>query len=91
MRNEDDRLKTAYEERVRALESLIRQRERELLVLSHVAARVHGEEDPDAILDIALDEILTRMGLASAWIFTGDDREKKLRLAAARGVSEAWL
>jgi signal transduction histidine kinase/putative methionine-R-sulfoxide reductase with GAF domain len=91
VRNEDDRLKTAYEERVRALESLIRQRERELLVLSHVAARVHGEEDPDAILDIALDEILTRMGLASAWIFTGDDREKKLRLAAARGVSEAWL
>jgi signal transduction histidine kinase len=91
MRGEDDRLRAAYEERVRALETSIRNRERELLVLSQVAARVHGEEDPDAILDIALDEILERMGLTSAWIFIGDDREKKLRLAAARGVSPAWL
>jgi signal transduction histidine kinase len=87
----DDRLKQAYEERVRELESAIRQRERELTILAHVAARVHGEEEPEAILDIALDEILTRLGLKSAWIFTGDDRDKKLRLAAARGVAPAYL
>jgi signal transduction histidine kinase/putative methionine-R-sulfoxide reductase with GAF domain len=89
--NENDRLKGAYEERVRALEVSVRQRERELMVLSQVAARVHGEENPDAILEIALDEILGRMGLTAAWIFTGDDRDKKLRLAAARGVSAAYL
>ncbi len=88
---DSERLKGAYEERVRALENAVYQRERELLILSQVAARVHGEEDPDSILEIALDEILGRMGLTAAWIFTGDDREKKLRLAAARGVSAAYL
>lgn len=89
--NENERLKRAYEERVRALEGSVHQRERELMILSQVAARVHGEENPDAILEIALDEILGRMGLTAAWIFTGDDRDKKLRLAAARGVSAAYL
>ena len=91
MRDEPDRLRSAYEERVRALEASIRQRESELLILSEVAARVHGEEEGGDILDIALEEILSRMELTSAWIFTGDDREKKLRLAAARGVSAAYL
>ena len=88
---DNERLKGAYEERVRALEGLTRQRERELMILSQVAARVHSEEDPDAILQIALDEILDRMGLTAAWVFIGDDRERKLRLAAARGVSAAYL
>jgi signal transduction histidine kinase len=88
---ETERLKEAYEQRVRALEKAVRQRERELSILSAVASRVHGEENADEILEIALDEILPRMGLTAAWIFTGDDREKRLRLAAARGVSPAYL
>ena len=89
--SQSERLKNAYEERVRALEVSNRQRERELLILSQVAARVHGEENADAILEIALDEILGRMGLTAAWIFTGDDRDQKLRLAAARGVAASYL
>jgi signal transduction histidine kinase len=89
--HDSGRLKEAYEERVRALEASGRQREQELQALSQVAARVHAEEDVTAILDIALDTILERMDLEAAWIFIGDDRDKKLRLAAARGVAADYL
>lgn len=89
--DELERLRGSYEDRVRALSAEIRERELELTVLAQVAARVHGSEDPDAILDIALEEILQRLGLDAAWIFVGDERERKLRLAASRGVSPAYL
>jgi signal transduction histidine kinase len=89
--DELERLRTSYEDRVRALSAAIRERELELTVLSQVAARVHGSEDPDAILNIALEEILQRLGLDAAWIFVGDEQERKLRLAASRGVSPAYL
>jgi len=87
----DDRLKQSYEERVRALNHEIRHRERELAILSQVAGRVHGAEEVQQILDIALEEILTRMELNAAWIFVGDERQRKLHLAASRGVSPAYL
>jgi signal transduction histidine kinase len=87
----DDRLRQSYEDRVRALNRAIQQRERELVILSQVAGRVHGAEEVSQILDIALDEILNRMELNAAWIFAGDDRERKLSLVASRGVSPAYL
>jgi len=87
----DDRLRQSYEERVRALNQEIRQRERELVILAEVAGRVHGAEEVQQILDIALDEILNRMELNAAWIFAGDERERKLHLVASRGVSPAYL
>ena len=88
---EDERLQAAYEVQVRALEQTIEKRERELAILSEVAARVHGEDDVERILNIALDEILGRMKLSTAWIFMGDERERKLRLAAHRGVAQKYL
>src|SRR5262245_27327612 len=90
-RQETARLKAAYEDRVRALDETVARRERELAILSHVASRVHGENDPQAILEIALDEILARMGLETAWIFVGTDEEKKLDLAAWRGISPRYM
>ena len=90
-REDVDKVKAAYEERVRVLTEAAAQREQELLILSDVAARVHGEEDVQAILDIALDEILRRLGLKTAWIFMGDPAEKRLHLAASRGVSPRYL
>jgi GAF domain-containing protein len=87
----DDRLQKSYEDRVRALNDAIRHRERELVILSQVAGRVHGEEEVQQILDIALEEILDRMELNAAWIFVGDERNRKLHLAAFRGVSPAYL
>ena len=87
----DDRLRQSYEERVRALNHEIRQRERELVILAEVAGRVHGAEEVQQILDIALDQILSRMELNAAWIFTGDERDRKLSLVASRGVSPAYL
>jgi signal transduction histidine kinase len=88
---EDDRLRDSYEGRVRTLTEEIRQRERELAILSEVAGRVHGAEEVQKILDIALEEILDQMELKAAWIFVGDDSDKKLQLAASRGVSPQYL
>jgi signal transduction histidine kinase len=88
---EDGRLLGSYEARVRALTEEIRQRERELAILSEVAGRVHGAEDVQRILDIALEEILRQMELKAAWIFVGDERDRKLRLAASQGVSPQYL
>jgi signal transduction histidine kinase len=90
-RDDLDRVKTAYEDRVRSLADTVSQRERELAILAAVASRVHGENEVQAILDIALDEILARMDLKTAWIFMGSDDEKKLRLAASRGVSQRYM
>ena len=84
-------MKASYEDRVRALSDTVSQRERELAILAQVASRVHGENEVQAILDIALDEILERMDLKTAWIFTGTDEERKLTLTASRGVSKRYM
>lgn len=84
-------MRASYEDRVRTLADTVFQRERELTILAHVASRVHGENEVQAILDIALDEILERMDLETAWIFMGTDDERKLTLAASRGVSQRYL
>jgi signal transduction histidine kinase len=91
MSDERARLQEAYEAQLRTLNLTIEKRERELAILSAVAARVHGEEDVDSILNIALDEILERMHLRTAWVFIGEQEERKLRLAAHRGVAQAYL
>ena len=91
MTDERDRLQTAYEAQLRALNLTIEKRERELAILSAVAARIHGEESVDRILSIAVDEILGQMKLETAWVFLGDERDRKLRLGAHRGVSQAYL
>jgi signal transduction histidine kinase len=90
-RDEFDRMKASYEDRVRTLDDTVSQRERELAILAQVASRVHGENEVQAILDIALDEILKRMGLETAWIFMGTDEQRKLHLAASRGVSQRYM
>jgi signal transduction histidine kinase len=84
-------LRVAYEDRVRSLESDVAARQRELKILSEVAAKVHGEDEVEPILDIALEEILGRLGLRTAWIFIGDEKDRKLQLAAWRGVSPVYL
>ena len=86
-----DRLQKAYEERVRDLQASVDQRQKELATLAAVAARVHGAAGEQEVLDIALEEILARLELDAAWIFVGDPQERKLRLAASRGVAESYL
>src|SRR6266571_2368978 len=89
--DDPDRIRAAYEEQVRLLTDTLARRDQELGILSAVAARVHGEEDAQRILDIALEEILRQMQLNTAWVFMGDEKEKKLHLAASRGVNPAYL
>jgi signal transduction histidine kinase/putative methionine-R-sulfoxide reductase with GAF domain len=86
-----DRLRKAYEERVRDLQASVVQRQRELATLAEIASRVHGADGEQEVLDIALEEILGQLGLDAAWIFVGDPHDKKLRLAAWRGVSQSYL
>ena len=88
---EDDGERVAYDERVRSLETNVAARQRELKILSEVASKVHAEDEVQAILDIALEEILGRLGLNAAWIFAGDAKDRQLRLAASRGVSPVYL
>jgi signal transduction histidine kinase len=90
-RDDLDRMKASYEDRVRTLSDTVSQRERELAILSQVASRVHGENEVQAILDIALDEILQRMDLTTAWIFMGTDEQRTLNLAASRGVAQRYM
>jgi signal transduction histidine kinase len=91
MSDERGRLQAAYEAQLRTLNLTIDKRERELGILSEVAARIHGEEDVARILNIALDEILRQMGLRTAWVFMGDEHDRKLRMAAHRGVAQRYL
>jgi signal transduction histidine kinase len=77
--------------RRRPLEEAVRQRERELRVLADVSVRLHGEEDVQAILDSTLDALLDGLGLDAAWVFLEDEKDRKLRLTAHRGISPAYL
>jgi signal transduction histidine kinase len=76
---------------VRALEEALDKRERELLILSAIASRIHNQQDVATILDLALQEILRGLDLDAAWVLLGDTPGGKLRLAAQRGVSAGYL
>lgn len=88
---EEDRLRGAYEEQVRSLNAVLSNRDQQLQVLAEVAAGVHGEDDTRVILEVALESILKGLDLRAGWVFLGDDKEKKLHLAAARGVSASYM
>ncbi len=88
---DSDRLRSAYEDRVRELQSALDRQDSQLLILSRVASRIQGEDEIERILAIGLEEILDGMALKAAWIFLGDSRDKKLHLGAARGVSASYL
>jgi signal transduction histidine kinase len=77
--------------RLRALQNAVEDRERELAVLADISTRLHGEENVQVILDTTLDALLAGLGLATAWVFLEDEGNQKLRLAAHRGISPAYL
>jgi len=86
-----EQIQDAYERRVRQLTETIEGRERQLSILSAVAAGTHGVEEVPEILDIALRQILEGMDLKTAWVFMGNREDRKLHLAASKGVAEAYL
>jgi signal transduction histidine kinase len=73
------------------MQAIAKKRQQELDILAAVALRIHEEEDPQAVIEIALDEIVGGLGLKAAWVFLGDEDEKALRMAAQRGVSAEYL
>jgi len=76
---------------VPSLQLEVEARRRELAILADVAARLHGREDVQSILDQTLDSLVGGLGLRTAWIFLSDTKDGQLRLAAHRGVSPAYL
>ena len=86
-----EELKRAYEERVRSLGHAVEAREVRLAALSAVVERTHSLEDTREILDVALEEVLTRFSLSAGWVFLGRQGDRKLHLAASRGVSREYL
>ena len=72
-------------------QALVERRTRELEILSAVAERIHAAEDSQQVLDICLAEILRGLGLTTAWVLLGSEREGRLQLAAARGVDTRYL
>jgi len=77
--------------RLRTLQRAVEHRERELAILAEISERVHGEEDVQAILDASLDAVLKGLGLETAWVFLEEEKAPRLRLAAHRGISPAYL
>jgi signal transduction histidine kinase len=86
-----EQIQEAYERRVRELTSEIVRRDRQLAILSAVAARTHGLEDVEQILDVTLREILDGLGLKAGWVFLGSHESRTLHLAASRGVAKGYL
>ena len=76
---------------VASLQLEVAARRRELAILADIAVRLHGQEDVQAILDNTLDSLIDGLGLRTAWIFLGDRKDGRLRLAAHRGVAPAYL
>ncbi len=79
------------DESVRRLTSRVERLTRELEILSAVAERIHAAEDAQQVLDICLAEILRGLELRAAWVLLGAQHDRKLRMAAARGVAQAYL
>ena len=78
-------------DRLEALERAVSRRERELAILSDISLRHHGQEDVQEILDWTLEGLLEGLGLRSAWVLLWDQQGARLRLAAHRGISPAYL
>ncbi len=91
MAEDPERLRGSYEAEVRLLGEQLALQERELTVLAEVASEVHSTENVQSVFEIALDKIREKLDVSAAWIFTGEAGERKLQLAASRGVSEDYL
>ena len=91
MVEDPERLRGSYEAQVRLLGERLARRERELAVLAEVASEVHATESVQSVFEIALDKLREKLEVSAAWILTGEEGDKNLQLAAARGVSESYL
>jgi signal transduction histidine kinase len=78
-------------DRSRAQRELPAQSNVGLEALRDLGIRLQGLQREDAMLETALELALDRLALASGWIFWGEVATGRLELAAARGVSEAFI
>lgn len=83
-------LKTAYE-KIRDLNLELDRWTRQLGVLGAVAERLHGLDEVSRILEVVIEEILAGLELKAAWVFLGDQKDRRLHLAASSGVADSYL
>ena len=74
----------------RALETQILRRHHQLLALSHIASAVSGLWDLDAILKVALDNVLEIINGDIGGILLLDDHSKTLHYRVQQGLSAAY-
>ncbi len=86
-----DKLRDAYEAELRRLTELAARRARELHILAQIVARIHGEDDPQQVLEIALDVLVQELDVRAAWVFMGEQSQRLLHIAASRGLAERYL
>jgi signal transduction histidine kinase len=67
------------------------QRNVEVEALGALAARLHGLDREEDLLQAALDLVLGRLGLTSGWIFWGHESSGRLELAACRGLADEFV
>jgi signal transduction histidine kinase len=65
-------------------------RTRELATLNAIAAAISHADELDTVLDVALGEALDVMEMAAGGVYLLDEEKQLLRLAAHRGVDEAF-
>ena len=74
----------------RALETQILRRHHQLLALSRISSAVSGLWDLDAVLTVALDNVLEIINGAIGGILLMDDQEEALRYRVQRGLSATY-
>jgi signal transduction histidine kinase len=70
---------------------LLARRNAELETLGEIAERLQACATEEGILEAVLDLVLARLGLGAGWIFWGEESAARLELAAARGVTQAFV
>jgi signal transduction histidine kinase len=70
---------------------LLARRNAELEILGEIAAHLQACVTEEGILEAVLDLVLAKLGLGAGWIFWGEESAGRLELAAARGVTEAFV
>ena len=66
-------------------------RNTELEALHELGTALSESGSDEEALQTALDLVLRRLGLQAGWIFWGRARDRRLELAASRGVADAFV
>ena len=71
--------------------TLLARRNLELETLREIAAALQDGAEEEPLLQAVLDRLVEKLGLEAGWIFWGERHGRRLALAAAHGLPEAFV